>query len=302
MKIFLAKQARWIVFATVTLASINMQPLFAKSSGEKSQSTHWLARLKQEIQETWQKDGGNMKGEIKFVYGNNIWQPGQQYTSSEEWLALTCGVQGCSLEAAKLNIKKESWQGHYDDEATMGQNLRFGLTAKSNAKPIAWFSTGSAQTWLRSGAVATYYSGIGHTKATGKGTLEVVIKLPSGDTASLVPMLLSAKWSPKLLEEFNPGNDSSTFLLQLRSGGKRQFFLGELGTCSHMVNAPHYLLWAGDLDGDGKPDYLINFIDADGPVQLYLSSAAKSGQLVGLVGTHISPPHGGECDGGEPEM
>ena len=88
-------------------------------------------------------------------------------------------------------------------------------------------------------------------------------------------------------------------VLQLRSQNKRQLLPGDLGTCSGLFHPRNYLLWAGDLDRDGEPDYLISYVDADGPVHLFLSSAARPHQLVGLGGIYDSPPHGGECDGPE---
>jgi len=72
---------------------------------------------------------------------------------------------------------------------------------------------------------------------------------------------------------------------------------GRLGTRSGVFQPRQYLLWSGDLDRDGKPDFLISFIDADGPVHLYLSSIAKHGNLIRLAGIFDSPPFGGRCDG-----
>ena len=85
---------------------------------------------------------------------------------------------------------------------------------------------------------------------------------------------------------------------QLRSQD-RELLPGDFGTCSGLFHPQNYLLWAGDLDRDRKPDYLISYVDADGPVHLFLSTAAESDQLVGLGGVFDSPPFGGECDGPE---
>ena len=43
--------------------------------------------------------------------------------------------------------------------------------------------------------------------------------------------------------------------------------------------------WIGDLDNDGKPDFLLNQSTSESgtDLMLYLSSAAKAGELVGLV-------------------
>jgi hypothetical protein len=88
-------------------------------------------------------------------------------------------------------------------------------------------------------------------------------------------------------------------VLLLRSGERRQLLLGQLGLCTHTFRSKDYLLWAGDLDGDGKPDFLISFVDGDGPIHLYLSSTAKPKRLVGLAGIYNPPSAGVECDHGE---
>ena len=89
--------------------------------------------------------------------------------------------------------------------------------------------------------------------------------------------------------------DGGRFLLQLRAQGKRQL-LDELGLCSHTVSTD-YLVWAGDLDGDGRPDYLINFADEVGEARLYLAHNATAQELAGVAAVYVPPPFGGECDG-----
>ena len=56
-------------------------------------------------------------------------------------------------------------------------------------------------------------------------------------------------------------------------------------------------MWAGDFDGDGKVDYLINFADEVGEAKLYLARAAAAKELAGVAGVYLPPPFGGECDG-----
>jgi len=51
-------------------------------------------------------------------------------------------------------------------------------------------------------------------------------------------------------------------------------------------DAPHFSVqWAGDLDGDGRLDLVTTFSPKYSwyPRRLYLSSAARAGELVGLV-------------------
>ena len=47
--------------------------------------------------------------------------------------------------------------------------------------------------------------------------------------------------------------------------------------------APDELLWSGDLDGDGRRDYLFDVNGEVGATMLYLSTQAKPGEVAGLV-------------------
>lgn len=223
-------------------------------------------------------------GGVEFVVGNALWQPGKRYRNAADWLALSCTRAGCSFEAAKLRVKPEKWQGHYDDQATAGQHLTFSKSTPSpaGAKVIGWFRPHAKHAWLKPGPVTTYASTAAHRKRPPtRGTLEAAVDLPDGTQAVFVPLLDRAQ---------------SVFRLQLRAHGRRQL-LGQLGACSGMVVA-NYLLWAGDLDEDGRPDYLVSFVDADGQTRLYLSGASAAHELAGVAGIHDAPPYGGECDGG----
>lgn len=233
-----------------------------------------------------------MHGAVKFVHGNDLWQPGRQFKAGREWLALACGAEGCALETATLAVKRESWKGHYDDSPTQGQKLRFRLEAASKGRVVvAWFHTLGAPPWLKAREVPTSRSPQRPLRRPqGRGALEAAIDLPGGGEALLVPLLVDEAAQRAHSETLGAG-----VILQLRVKGARQLLPGLLGTCFGPVDPAGYLLWAGDLDGDGRLDLLVSFVDADGPVHLYLSSAAKAGQIVGLAGVYSSPPFGGEC-------
>lgn len=257
----------------------------------------WLVQHGKEIELLYQGQAATKSG-ARFVFDNDLWQPGNMFVNGSHWLALSCEAKGCLLEEATLAVKKESWQGHYDEYPTLGQRLHFSKKSSSPGKAIAWFQPAAAQPWLKPGAVVTYYSVmLPRKQPPGRGSLEAQVDLPDGGTALLVPMALSlARLSYLDID----GLSSDSVLLQLRSQGKRQLLPGHLGGCSGDLSfGPYqYLQWAGDMDGDSKPDYLISYIDADGPVHLYLSSEARAGQLVGVGGVYFAPPFGGECDGG----
>lgn len=241
----------------------------------------WLAGFQQELRAAWVRPDITTHGKVRFVAGNNILVAGRQFKDGGNWLALACTARACRLEPAMLQVKNENRKGG-------GQRLLFGLRMPSEAGVIAWFHTGKAPGWLELGDVPAYFPGFGRPRETGTGTLEARIDLPGGETASLVPMLLNA---PEADTPLPP------MLLQLRAQGRRQLLPGQLGRCSHTTDSAAYLLWAGDLDRDGRPDYLISFVDLDGPVHLYLSGEAKAGQLVGLAGVYNVPPAEAGCNG-----
>lgn len=274
-----------------------MWPPFAAAEATAGPATHPLAQFLREMRAAtpWLAPGATP---VTFVLGNDLWQSGQRYQSGRDWLALTCRAGGCALEPAALEVKPEFWQGHYDAKPTFGQRLSFRKEAGPASEALAWFHTAKAHAWLKPGAVPTYYSPHQPLKQPPtRGTLEAMVGLPNRASAWLVPMLVTAETQRRLVPELR--DQHSYYVLQLRAQGKRQLLEGQLGFCTGTFHPRKYLQWAGDLDRDGKADYLISFVDQDGPVHLYLSSAAKPGALVGLAGVYKAPPHGGECGEGQ---
>ncbi len=218
---------------------------------------------------------------VEFLLGGDQWQPGQRYRAGSDWLALVCVKNECGLEPARLAVRKEKWQGHYDERPTNGQKLMFNRQMPGAGKVLGWFRLNPNLSWLKPGPVTTYAASTSKIKRpASEGTLEIAVDLPGGMRASLVPL-------------YDPKN--RRFLLQMREQGGRQL-LEEIGRCSHVVTAD-YLVWAGDLDLDGKPDYLINFADEVGEAKLYLGKEASPKEIVGVAGVYVPPPFGGECDG-----
>ncbi|MGH8168936.1 MAG: hypothetical protein ACRETJ_00170 [Steroidobacteraceae bacterium] len=235
---------------------------------------------------------------VTFATGNDFWQPKHAFDSGPDWLALTCTGHDCKLEPASLVVKPQFQTGQYDDRPTYGEHLKFTAAHVSGRTVVAWLRTDRAPAWLKPRAVPTYF-GPGYPLETDPkvGTLSAKIHLPDGTAALLVP----AEITSALLAKAGIANTNldSNYVLQLRASDKRQL-LGAFGMCglgSSFPSPREYLLWTGDLDGDGKPDYLIDFsVDADGSTELYLSGSARPGELVGLAAVYEPPPDEGECD------
>ena len=218
---------------------------------------------------------------LEFFLGGDQWQPGERYRGGSNWLALACGKSGCRFEPAKLTVRREKWQGHYDEQPIVGQKLVFRRQTEGVGAVLAWFKIDPAVPWLKAGAIDTYWAEpFKKLRPATEGTLELAVNLPGGDQAVLVPLF---------------DREQGKFLLQLRAQGKRQL-LDELGLCSHTVSTD-YLVWAGDMDQDGKPDYLIDFADEVGEARLYLARDAGAGEIVGVSAVYVPPPMDGECDG-----
>lgn len=230
---------------------------------------------------------------VMFVYGNDVWQPGWAFDDSHHWLALACSKRGCGLGPANLKVTAASWQGRHDSHATSGQKLSFQMRGKSAAKPLLWFKGDAKLSWLKAGRVPTYYSAEYFLpKQNNADTFEINIKNASGDQESLVPVLIAPADRPAAAIR----DDRQHAYLQLRARGKRQLIDEPIAACSQQLNR-EYLQWAGDLDGDGKTDYVLNFLDraTTGAIKLYLSSRAPSDALVGLAGAGLTAPLNNEC-------
>lgn len=230
---------------------------------------------------------------LNFVYGDNVWIPGWTFNNSEEWLALNCTEQACQLVPAELRVTPASWQGHYDGAPTSGQRLEF---RKSNDVPgtvVAWIRQNDDLPWLKPGQVGSYFAkGVTPVLQDKKNTYEIVIASSDETYERLAPVLLRSG-GPE--GERSPTHRGDSIYLRLRARDVQQLLSEEMVACFGDLHLD-YLLWAGDLDGDGSTDYLIDYTDSvTGTVKFYLSSYANPGQLVDVAGVGVTHPLDGEC-------
>ncbi|MEH6459845.1 hypothetical protein [Chitinimonas sp. JJ19] len=225
---------------------------------------------------------------------------GRHFKAGSGWWALAC-QNTCTLTATQLSLRAlkhptydgPSMPGQYlswsplpyqldqPDAATAANAVLLALFKPKPAQVALKLAPGLVKTWLHQGMDAYPVS---QKKGTGSETVR--IKLDKG-MAAIVPILAD---EPERHGETNQPTESR---LELRAYGRKQN-LGEVtfGIDGGMpLLAKSYLHWAGDLDGDGRLDLLLDQDQARGKLVLYLSSLAQAGELVGEAGAfnYIAP-------------
>lgn len=221
--------------------------------------------------------------------------PGLDYRAGTGWWALVCdsatprldASKGCSLHATQMGVTRAK-HSVYDNDPVDSQLLHWApLPAKLHLVPhqdetrphlIALFKPirSLAQLPLKAGPVTTWaHLGMPRYAHTARhDTLEVRLPLPDGSALDVVPRGEAG------------GNGIGCF--ELQRGTTRQRLDGyatdSLEGMPTDFKPSSFLLWAGDLDGDGRPDFLFNHGGSGWHIAMYLSSLAKPGELVGLAG------------------
>jgi hypothetical protein len=196
---------------------------------------------------------------------------GDPVTAGDGWWILAC-EQECTLHPATVQVKQSTVAGT-GEEKIPAQQLQWLPVPKG--KVIAMFrQPGEKSQPIKAGALKTsLHAGMDSYPAGRADTLEISIPLPDQQSALLVPRVLSA-------------GAEAIDRLELRIDGKRQALPGcQFAGADAVPDVQQMLRWAGDLDGDGKLDLMINH-DSNGiDVALYLSTLAQPGELVGLAGS-----------------
>jgi hypothetical protein len=197
---------------------------------------------------------------IQLLYPGQFHERETRAASGQQWMALIDDGQTSSLRNVTIHVKRVIDVGDQPGE-TSGKEVSIATPIKRES--VVVLLRGMP---LREGTVPTArYSGEGDT---GK---PLSIALPNATIAYQLdiscdgphcPMTLSANGTSQRLFVFDNDPDAGDFK------GLR-------------------VIWAGDLDGDGKLDLLVDVSNHDNAsdTALYLSSKARRGELVGLAAT-----------------
>lgn len=265
------------------------------------------------LQPLFSHDAANVDAE--WTGGPAGWHmPGRSYRAGDGWWALLCTAEvrgedkGCRLYGTRLSVSRAK-HSVYDGDAVDSQLLHWsplpgGLDRVSDnraapnqgpsataQKPelLALFKPVRSLAHLKfsEGPVTTYvHAGMSDYPATPRpGTMEVRLALGSGNYLDIVPRIQPPA-EPEANRAENVSIDIASF--ELRRGRQRQSLRGYGFSAIDgpgQLSRQTYLRWAGDLDGDGRPDLLMSHGESSAQLSLYLSSLAKAGELVGLAGS-----------------
>jgi len=211
---------------------------------------------------------------------------GHVFPSGDGWWLLDCKKASCSLRPARAVVTNS----HYAI-CTDGPDL--------NRQSIAWVPPATTDTVAAFKPI--HLSALAAHLVEGKvTTFRHQAMTPGGDDYSSLQAqavrILTPAGEARLM--VRPADDGHSAWIELSLGSKRQR-LGKFGPLnddgSYYFAHGGLLGWAGDLDGDGRLDVIVNSPERDpnvdpddvGPEEnavLYLSTLAKPGEVVGEAG------------------
>ncbi|RTL47194.1 MAG: hypothetical protein EKK53_00170 [Burkholderiales bacterium] len=223
--------------------------------------------------------------------------PGRNFRAGDGWWGLVCGTAtNCRLVALRLAITPAKHDVYETDPVPSQWLVWSPLPAVGELhavfKPVRSLAglplaAGPVKTWLQRGMAGPY------PDAGRIATMEVAITVAPGTTALLVPRL-----RPAIKRDAGSGQPEA-LVLELRAGQQRQLledFENDSPEALSPVDPKAYLVWAGDLDGDGKLDLLLDTGSCSRKLTLWLSSRAKGPEMVGLAGSfEYFDPARSEC-------
>lgn len=242
---------------------------------------------------------------------------GRHFVSGDGWWALACRYDSCVLEPASL-LAEEHAHRTYDGPDVPGQRLtlqprysgeialqRSGGDPHSGVRPrraedsviLAAFKpvrTLSALALTRGTVTTWWYSHprIGDADTPDPFSYQL---LPAAEQQIRVGSAGIMTFRQHVAKE----QGISELQLELELEGVRQS-LGShyvhMDDAGQPVELGEVIQWVGDLDGDGRPDLLVNHSGYYWDLVFWLSSLAQPGELVGKAGRFTySPPDSPGC-------
>jgi len=252
---------------------------------------------------------------IQTFTGWNV--PGKHFKAGNGWWVFAC-KENCELSTAKMTVAN-STHPEYDGPPIPSQLMKWSplpfqlnneklygsgenaLSPERARKPFdpillamfkptreladrLHFSIGRVTTWWHHGMPTLPKSNDDFSRTS--------IEIGHGKQAILAQRFTDVPKQPIQAEE------QRQLLIELQIDGVRQTlasytFHMEVG---EFRSPKSYLMWIGDIDGDGKVDILINSTSYYWNTTMFLSSLAKKGELVGKAGNfNFSPPDSPGC-------
>ncbi len=205
------------------------------------------------------------RGRIFDIYEDAIYPDSDHIAKNrEEWFVLTKNDDAYSLNRSRAAIRPSSGPGYYDDVPNVELSFPLSGVQLFAVWDIPSLMPGSVDTLHLDDGTEEFYEQVAHGYRR-----EFVL---NGQTYIL-------RTSQGLTVN---GDKAAVVVLELN--GKAQI-IKQVHHWSEGRNLIGNLIWAGDLDGDGKLDiYLREFVEKCGNyVELHLSSLAKNGDLVALA-------------------
>ena len=257
-------------------------------------------------------DGNYAGGTIPLGAGQHH-IPGRHFVAGAGWWVIACDAAGCNLHRTSLTTTK-SRHNTYDGPDVPSQILNWGpLPYGLDADRLSVASPDPVDYRLRQPSDATL--------------LAIFKPIRELSSLALKERELTTWWYARKLTEAT----RHPYALNVRPTSKQTFALEGIGDLViaidrkqadqptrivlelegviqdlgelelHLMSPDHlpiedFVQWIGDLDGDSKPDLLINHSGYFWDTRLWLSSLAKGDELVGEAGRFAySPPDSAGC-------
>jgi hypothetical protein len=203
-------------------------------------------------------------------HGNEV-----RAVSGQTWLALVWDEKGSALQPVTIHVAKPD----PSDQSSYPDGKRVTVKPAFDDSLVALLRGPE----LHEGPVTTAVF-----PDTGELEIGKTVPLTLPDSPARYTLTLSCKPAKTVYSSFRCP-------LVLSDGSQSQeifvyrAFPGGLTHPSFTGTAP-YLAWAGDLDGDGKLDLLVNTTNSENSrdLTLYLSSKAKNGALAGVAAQFLT--------------